>query len=59
MAQWCGEYKVKVWAYSLMPNHVHLILVSKTGDGLRRVIGEAPRRCTRRVNFREQWRGHL
>ena len=25
----------------------------------RRAIGEAHRRYTRRVNFREQWRGHL
>jgi REP-associated tyrosine transposase len=59
MAQWCGEHKVKVWAYCLMPNHVHLIVVPKTEDGLRRAIGEAHRRYTRRVNFREQWRGHL
>ena len=28
-------------------------------DGLRRAIGEAHRRDTRRVNSREQWRGHL
>ncbi|HUT93697.1 MAG TPA: transposase [Thermoguttaceae bacterium] len=59
MAQWCGEHKVEVWAYCLMPNHVHLIVVPKTEDGLRRAIGEAHRRYTRRVNFREQWRGHL
>jgi len=59
MGQWCGEHKVAVWAYCLMPNHVHLIVVPKTEDGLRRAIGEAHRRYTRRVNFREQWRGHL
>ncbi len=59
MAHWCGEHKVQVWAYCLMPNHVHLIVVPKSEDGLRRAIGEAHRRYTRRVNFREQWRGHL
>ena len=59
MAQWCGEHKVKVWAYCLMPNHVHLIVVPKSRDGLRRAIGEAHRRYTRRINFRERWRGHL
>lgn len=42
-----------------MPNHVHLIAVPKTEDGLRRAIGEAHRRYSRRVNFREDWRGHL
>ena len=59
MAQWCGEHKVAVWAYCLMPNHVHLIVVPKSEDGLRRAIGEAHRRYTRRINFREGWRGHL
>ena len=42
-----------------MPNHVHLIVVPKSEDGLRRAIGEAHRRYTRGINFREQWRGHL
>ncbi|MCY3017535.1 MAG: transposase, partial [Planctomycetota bacterium] len=46
-------------AYCLMPNHVHLIAVPKSEDGLRRAIGETHRRYTRRVNFREGWRGHL
>jgi putative transposase len=59
MGQWCQERGVEVWAYCLMPNHVHLIAVPKSEDGLRRAIGEAHRRYTRRVNFREQWRGHL
>jgi putative transposase len=42
-----------------MPNHVHLIAVPDSADGLRRAIGEAHRRYTRRINFRENWRGHL
>jgi len=42
-----------------MPNHVHLIATPKTEDGLRRAIGEAHRRYTRRINFREGWRGYL
>ncbi|MDI9446609.1 MAG: transposase [Planctomycetota bacterium] len=59
MGQWCQEVGVAIWAYCLMPNHVHLIAVPKSADGLRRGIGEAHRRYTRRVNFREGWRGHL
>ncbi len=42
-----------------MPNHVHLIVDPKSEDGLRRAIGDAYRRYSRRVNFREDWRGHL
>ncbi len=51
--------KVAVWAYCLMPNHVHLILLPRDGDGLRAALGEAHRRYTRHVNFREGWRGYL
>jgi len=50
---------VALWAYCLMPNHVHLILVPKAADGLAAAVGEAHRRYSRRVNFREGWRGFL
>lgn len=59
MAEWCREEGVEIWSYCLMPNHVHLIAVPKTEDGLRRAVGEAHRRYTRRINFREKWRGYL
>jgi putative transposase len=59
MSEWCAKYKVQIWAYCLMPNHVHLIAVPETKDSLNLAIGEAHRRYTRRINFREGWRGHL
>jgi putative transposase len=59
MAQFCRAHRVEIWSYCLMPNHVHLIAVPQSADGLRRAIGEAHRRYTRMVNFREGWRGHL
>ncbi|MCK9172870.1 MAG: transposase [Desulfuromonas thiophila] len=59
MAQWCRHYNVAVWAWCLMPNHVHLIAVPQALEGLSRAVGEAHRRYTRHVNFRENWRGHL
>jgi len=46
-------------AWCLMDNHAHLILVPERADGLRATLGEAHRRYTRHVNFREGWRGHL
>ena len=48
-----------LFAWVVMPNHVHLIAVPHSADGLRRAIGEAHRRYTRQINFREGWRGHL
>ena len=59
MADRCREEGVTIWAYCLMPNHVHLIAVPTTEQGLRLAIGEAHRRYTRRINFREKWRGYL
>jgi putative transposase len=59
MAEWCDKCGVTIWAYCLMPNHVHLVAVPESEGGLRRAIGEAHRRYTRHINFREQWRGHL
>jgi len=59
MAEWCDKCGVTIWAYCLMRNHVHLVAVPESEGGLRRAIGEAHRRYTRHINFREQWRGHL
>ena len=59
MAECCGRFNVEIWFYCLMPNHVHLIAVPKSEDGLRRAIGEAHRHYTRGINFRQDWRGHL
>ncbi len=59
VARCCGEAGVAVWAYCLMPNHVHLTLTPEDGSGLHQALGEAHRRYTRRINFREGWRGYL
>jgi len=59
LATHCTAADVEVWAYCLMPNHVHLILVPGDADGLRAALGEAHRRYTRHINFRQKWRGYL
>jgi len=55
----CAAAGVAVWAWCLMPNHVHLVVVPQTAEALARALGEAHRRYTRHVNFREGWRGYL
>lgn len=59
MREWCDRHNVAIWAYCLMTNHVHLVAVPETEDGLRLAIGEAHRRYSLRVNRREGWTGHL
>ncbi len=55
----CRDAQTVCWAYCLMPNHVHLILVPDEVDGLRNTLAEAHRKYTRMINFRHGWRGHL
>ena len=59
LAEYCAKAETQVWAYCLMPNHVHLILVPSHPDGLRAALGEAHRRYSRRINRRQDWQGHL
>ena len=59
MEEWRRHFGVAIWAYCLMPNHIHLIAVSESKKGLCKAIGEAHRRYTRMIHFREGWRDHL
>lgn len=59
LARHCAKNGVAVWAYCLMPNHVHLVLTPQTTDGFARAIGDAHRRYTTFINARGGWHGHL
>ena len=59
LAEGCRAAGVAVWAYCLMPNHVHLVLVPSDTEGLRAALAEAHRRYAIGVNRREGWRGYL
>jgi len=59
MSASCAEHGVAVWAWCLMPNHVHLVVVPETAEGLAPAVGRAHWRYTRAINFREGWRGYL
>jgi putative transposase len=59
LAEQMRKARVEVWAYCLMPNHVHLILCPGTDDGLAVAIGAAHRRWANFINARGRWRGHL
>ena len=53
------RWQLRVWAYCLMTNHIHLIVWPEMRQSLPRAIAETHRRYTRQVNFREGWRGYL
>lgn len=50
---------VSIWAYSLMPNHVHLVAVPSESGGLARLMQHPHRRYAWRINRRMNWQGHL
>jgi putative transposase len=51
--------EVEVWAYCLMPNHVHLIAAPGHAAALAEAVGTTHLRYTRRINRRERWTGYL
>ncbi len=50
---------IDIWAYCLMPNHVHFIVVPREEDSLANLFRDAHRQYTRKINLRNEWRGHL
>ena len=59
LAEAASRAATQVWAYCLMPNHVHLIVVPADPDGLRRTFANAHRRYAGMINARYRWSGHL
>ncbi len=59
MAELCSQKNVQIWAYCLMPNHVHLIAVPEMKESLATAIGEAHRPYTLSINSSKNWSGYL
>jgi putative transposase len=57
LAEQTRKAGVEVWAYCLMPNHVHP--TQTRADGLGLAVGEAHRRYTNFINARGRWTEHL
>ena len=55
----CTAANVEVWAWVLMPNHVHLILVPSDADGIRRALSRVHRMYAGYVNSRLKRTGHF
>lgn len=54
-----GEAGVEVWAYCLMPNHVHLIATPFDGNSLAIAVGRTHLKYSQYINAREGWTGSL
>lgn len=52
------KYGLKIWAFCLMPNHIHMIVIPENIKSFQ-AIAQTHRAYTHMVNSREGWRGHL
>lgn len=50
---------LEVWAYCLMTNHVHLVVVPRQPQALVQTMSRTHWHYARHVNFRLGWRGYL
>ena len=54
-----ADWPIDFWAYCLMPNHIHAIVVPHQSDSLSKFFAILHRRYARRMNLRHEWLGHL
>lgn len=59
LASHCAAANIEVWAWVLMPNHVHLILAPSDDDGIRRALAPVHRRYAGRIHARLERTGHF
>ncbi len=59
LAASCKKARVACWAWVLMPNHVHLILVPRNEDGLRAALAPVHRAYAGIIHARQKKTGHF
>jgi putative transposase len=59
LGEQCRAAQVEVWAWCLMPNHVHLLLVPNDEDGLRSALSKTHRIYAGIIHTRENRSGHF
>ena len=53
------QAQAEIWAYCLMPNHVHFVVAPESVDGLRQTFAGPHKRYAAALNQRRGWTGHL
>jgi len=59
LQEYCARHEVDVLAYCLMTNHIHLVAVPNTDDGLQGTLKPLHMRYAQWVNRNQGWKGHL
>jgi len=59
LTDYCLKHQVTILSYCLMDNHIHLILIPETEDGLQKVLKPLHMRYAQYINKQHGWTGHL
>jgi len=59
LKEYAEKHEVDILAYCLMTNHIHLVAVPKTEDGLQQALKPLHMRYAQRINRTRGWKGHL
>jgi putative transposase len=59
LSEYAPRYGVEIWAYCLMPNHVHFICVPRTENSLARAFNTLHMRYAQYFNGKRAVNGHL
>src|SRR3990172_4451456 len=59
MKEYAEKYKVDILAYCLMTNHIHIVAVPSSEEGLQQVLKPLHMRYAQRFNRTQGWTGHV
>ena len=59
LTEYAEKHEVDILAYCLMTNHIHLVAVPRTEDGLQQTLKPLHMRFAQRINRTRGWKGHL
>jgi putative transposase len=59
LARYTRQYGLEIWAYCLMPNHVHFVGVPRAGDALARTFNTVHMQYAQYYNQKSETKGHL
>lgn len=59
LADYTEKHRVDVLAYCIMTNHIHLVAVPSTEEGLHQALKPLHMRYAQRINRLKRWKGHL
>lgn len=59
LRHYAQSYRLKIWAYCLMTNHMHLVAVPEVESSLAETLHRLHTRHSQRINAAHGWQGHL